>query len=407
MRVPVAMDVEGCLQLAEEFRRAAAEFERLAADAGRALAAAEVEDGAPRQLEELSGWCDEMARELRSRVERVVELDASPWGFLVTIRDGVAVSLLPGRELPGHLADAWPDSADGWRALAFARAGIDPERWDPAAGFAANRDTVAAVYDYYLDLYRRDDRLQWAAMGRLAGAPVWAGLEDLAVLEGLPGLYPAQTPWMERQLLEMQLAIFLDLAWQHEAFLAGGIEAMRAALDRSEIDEDTLEAWEHLEAGRVAAGTRLLVYREQRDVLQDDHYASWPEHARDLAWVTSAMASSPVPGGRSFWDVVPPTVTTMPRRSTSPLTPLTPVPGERSVPQLHEWDGARRVWIDDDMLGAFDRFVGGDDAGQVLATPVDQRAQEFRTTSIAELPADHLVDGPARWGHDLGRRFDR
>jgi hypothetical protein len=38
--------------------------------------------------------------------------------------------------------------------------GLDLDDWDPADGFEVNRETVLAVYDYYLDLHRLDDCLQ-------------------------------------------------------------------------------------------------------------------------------------------------------------------------------------------------------------------------------------------------------
>lgn len=397
MRGLVAFDIDACQQLASDLHRAAGEFEDLSLLVSRSLEAAELEDPAPRELLELGAWCDELGRHLAVRLDRVMELDASPLlGFLAWVRGGVAHAWLPGGDLPGHLQGRWPSSAEEWRELAFARAGIDPDRWRPQGGFAANRDTVAAVYDYYLDLYQRDHRLQWAAMGRLAGAPVWAGLEDLTLVDQMPGVYAAQAPWMERELLQMQRAIFEDLAWQHEAFLAGGVEAMRAAHDRGDIDDRTLLAWQHLDAGRLAQGTRLLVYREQNDVLQEDHYARWPDHAPHLAAVTSVMAASPIPDGEGFHDIVPPRIDSVSDATRSPLTPLAPVrsplPADVHVPQLHDWDGARRTWIDEDMLEAFERFAASDDRDTVLRTPVDVRAQEFR--NVLSVTAQRTMRDP-------------
>jgi hypothetical protein len=106
---------------------------------------------------------------------------------------------------------------------------------------------VRAVYAFYQHLWDGDHDLQWAGMAKLAGAPVYGGLEDLQVLSQLPrdqlvGLAEAGSPlagflvqcgtgearWYEAQFLQMQKNIYQDLGWQHDAYEHGGIDAIRS-----------------------------------------------------------------------------------------------------------------------------------------------------------------------------------
>lgn len=95
--------------------------------------------------------------------------------------------------------------------------------------------------------------------------------------------------------------------------------------------------------------------------------------------MTSRNGGSPVPGGRPFAEVVDPLV--------------------EGEPQLHDW-GHRRAWIDADMLPAVQRFLDRDDAAQVLATPVPERAEQFRHFGV-QLLEDQPVVPPTLPGRGL------
>lgn len=201
---------------------------------------------------------------------------------------------------------------------------------------------MVSVYDFYGDAYAADDDLQWAAMGRLAGAPVYAALQDLRTIQASRG-FPEQAPWLERKLLVMQQEIFEDLGWQHRAYLTGGIDALRAANRHGRLDAQNLETWEDIASGepdRVADGNRELLYREQFDVLQE-HYEEWPEKAPTLSFMTSRTAASPIPEGSSLDEAVPASMK------------FTPWP-RLSVAEIHDFDD-RWDWIggEDAMWGDY------------------------------------------------------
>lgn len=247
------------------------------------------------------------------------------------------------------------NTKESWQHLAHMKAGIDPATWDPEAGFDANHLTVLAVYDYYLGLYGRDGDLHWAALARLAGAPVYAGMLELGAPAAQAPPMGEASEWMRTQLMVMQQAIFDDLAWQHEAYLAGGLEALEAHVDTDYFNVVTFDAWQHIASGdpdRVAEGTRELVYREQDPVLQP-FYDEWREHAELHTVVTSANAQSPVPGGMPFREMV-------------------------AGGLVDVWDDHRKVWIDEDMLDALAAFLDDPGHGDVLAVPLAERITEFQ-----------------------------
>ena len=104
----------------------------------------------------------------------------------------------------------------------------------------------------------------------------------------------------------MQKDIFLDLAWQHEAYLKGGITEMKARLDASEIDDATYDAWKKVDDGiqqgnqnLIWAGNTELLKREQQIILAEGyaHLASIPFVAGVMSkQVTNAFDGGPFTG---------------------------------------------------------------------------------------------------------------
>lgn len=231
-----------------------------------------------------------------------------------------------------------------WQNRALESAGIDPAQWDPSKGFEHNRETVEKVYQYYTDLYNQDSNLRWAGMAKMAGGTVFGGLQkielaqqaerllpDLPDLPDLPNL--PNLPWglpdlpdlpdlpnlpnveaaaesalrleeTETTLLQMQKDIFMDLAWQHQAYVEGGLPALEAMHQRG-ADVD-IEAWRDIASGdenRVWSGNTVLLRREQEEVLAAgyDTLDNIPTTRLGL----SVLAESPVPGGRPFQIVNP------------------------------------------------------------------------------------------------------
>jgi hypothetical protein len=247
-------------------------------------------------------------------------------------------------------SQAWPDrvtspefiekvwvgqSKEAWTNKALAAAGIKPADWRPAARFRKNKPIFEKVYRYYTNLYLGDNRLKWAAMAKLAGGEVFRGFRDqivpseefgealssagrrddgaLSVGELLGGGYDLYAGSMDIILLQMQKAIFMDLAWQHEAFREGGIKALAAAKARGEIGDDLLAAWQDIDSGvtaRINAGNEVLLKREQLDVLQGGGTGGFYGQIQGIPdnnmipETMSEEARSPIPGGRAFADVV-------------------------------------------------------------------------------------------------------
>lgn len=66
------------------------------------------------------------------------------------------------------------------QASALKTAGMNPSSWDPQKGLTdVTRPQVEAVYQYYGNLYLNHSELQWTGMAKLAGAAVYAGMQDM------------------------------------------------------------------------------------------------------------------------------------------------------------------------------------------------------------------------------------
>jgi Domain of unknown function (DUF4157) len=224
-------------------------------------------------------------------------------------------------------------SKQAWTNKALASAGIKPDDWKPRLGFRRGKQIFDKVYAYYSSLYLADNRLKWAAMAKLAGGEVYRGFRDeivpaeelgedmakfskrddneLSVGEILGGIYQLYVSSMDVLLMQMQQAIFLDLAWQHQAYREGGIKALAAANARGELDHDALAAWQDIDSGdsgRVNRGNIALLRREQLHVLQGGGYYKQIQDIPDnnvIPETMSEQAKSPIPDGKPFAEVVP------------------------------------------------------------------------------------------------------
>jgi Protein of unknown function (DUF2515) len=233
-----------------------------------------------------------------------------------------------------RLEQLWSDQPrEVWTKKALAAAGIDPKQWVPRLGFKHNEPIFQKVYAYYASLYLADNRLKWAAMAKLAGGEVYRGYRDqilpnlkfgaflksgdhdkYTVLDLAGDAYQLYASTLDIRLLQMQKAIFLDLAWQHEAYREGRIRAIAAARRRGEIDDGLHKAWQDIDSGdpsRVNAGNKALLRREQFEVLQGGiggkGFYSLIQDIPDDDLIPEAMseeARSPVPGGKPFAAVV-------------------------------------------------------------------------------------------------------
>jgi len=271
-----------------------------------------------------------------------------------------------------------------WLNAALARAGIDRSRWRPADGVDANRATIEAVYRYYGALGVEHPELQWAGMASLIGPAFYAGFMDVALLRLTGG-----DVFYETTFLTMQKKIFEDQATMHEAFLAGGADAIAELHDARILDSATLEAWRRIAAGRLEDGNRTLLLREQRDII-DRFYVQMLDRRQPAGSVFTylmTLAGAPsVPGGRGYPERYPLTL------GLGRLRLRTPLANGNIAIFANRW-----ALIEDDTLPAYRAFVRDHlaEARSLMGASVARRALPFRVLARAGLILRAAV---TRWG---------
>jgi uncharacterized protein YukE len=311
-----------------------------------------------------------------------------------------------------------------WRAFAYHRAGIGDE-WNPALGFEHNRPWIDASYAYYGELFRGDRDFQWAGMANLVAPTFYAGFQDMAAMRhggeaadefteealerafgDLPGpaddaarewlpttgsVLASEAGYYETTFLDMQKQIFDDLVWQHEAYTIGGMALMTSLHRRGTLEDEPLEAWHAIDRGDVAGGNELLLYREQRQIIQDEYSAMRGHHGPVGEGVTRLMTwvgDSPIEGGTAYRDLYHrdvPLPTPYPHDPSIPFVgsldvPLVPDPIELRIPEgnIASFDDRWR-WIDDDMLPAYQDLLAQPGRVEAITTqPVAERAEDRR-----------------------------
>ncbi|GAA5521935.1 DUF4157 domain-containing protein [Aliifodinibius salicampi] len=199
-----------------------------------------------------------------------------------------------------------------WLRRALARAEITMSDWEPSEGFETNRETVMNVYAYYEYLYQTDSDLLWAGMAKLAGGTVFGAMEQAQSAQRMARAVPQVAPiadYYSNRLMELLLAmqkdIFLDLGWQHQAYIERGLECLESIMAGDNIP---IEAWRDIasgESGRVSEGNQALLRREQEEILPPyyDEIQDIPD-MDILPQAMSLLSQSPIPSGRSFDEVV-------------------------------------------------------------------------------------------------------
>ncbi len=302
-----------------------------------------------------------------------------------------------------------------WQELAMQHAGIDLAAWEPSRGFVANRSIVSAGYDYYRRMQLANPNLLWSGMAFGIGPTFVAGMADVAAFNGyvdsmqsrvdsLPapirdaihgaiqvvaGKPILVTRDLETKLLKMQQSIFLDQAMQHEAFLGGGMTAIRELGTSGAIDEHAVDAWRQLDDGArtgdaalVDAGNRELLRREQMQVVARDY-----DDIRSLTAISpivtkliTTVGRPAIPGSRSAGDVFPTRV----GRVTIP------------VPSI-DVSRADQRWalIERDTWPAYQSLVHQHpgDFQRMLATSLDQRIADGKFRHLPDRPSTFDVLG--------------
>jgi hypothetical protein len=268
-----------------------------------------------------------------------------------------------------------------------------------------NRRTIEAVYAYYGRLYLIDARLEWAGMANLIGPSFYAGFEDVGFLpdqtrrllrsvgraagsgkrwllrqEAVEGPVVADLGFFETTFLTMQRKIFEDQALMHEAYLGGGLDAIRALGGAGIIDAATARAWEQIDTGEpdaVRAGNRTLLFREQYEII-DRFYIEMSRHRPPsglLFTYALTLAGSPaIPGAMTYPAVFPYTLAArLPRHTWVALR--TPLPAGNLAVFANRWQ-----LIERNTLPAYQHLITGENAElrELIERPIAERTRRFR-----------------------------
>ncbi len=162
----------------------------------------------------------------------------------------------------------------------------------------------------------------WAGLAKRAGVAAYAGLSDAqngraGVAIGTFGIVDvAALKRIQEILLQANLVIFEDLAYQFVAYRSSGIRSMEYLNSVSDIAPEAWTAWQKIDQGilndevaLVAAGNKELLEREQNIILERT-YLDLDEMnvlfgTTSVSWLFSVLAKNPVIGGPRFTDVVP------------------------------------------------------------------------------------------------------
>jgi len=296
-----------------------------------------------------------------------------------------------------------------WLGCAFRNARIEASHWDPTRGVDANRRTIECVYEYYGRLFLDDARLEWAGMANMIGPSFYAGFLDVGFLPDqsrriledvrhpvtagrrhvgrlfrrdarIEELVVGDLGFFETTFLTMQRKIFEDQALMHEAYLGGGLEAIRALELAGIIDGATGRAWEQIDGGdpaQVREGNRTLLYREQHDII-DRFYVDMREHSppsgRAFTYLLTLAGTPAVPGAKSYCDVFPLTLSApTPRRARVALR--TPFAAGNLALFTNRWK-----LIESDTLPVYQRLIAehGAQAHALIERSIAQRTGRFR-----------------------------
>jgi hypothetical protein len=195
---------------------------------------------------------------------------------------------------------------DSLTVTALSKASIKRDSWDPEQGFGANRPTIVNLYEYYKNSYiAAPDRFLWAGLGRMAGGAVLGGLDFLVNSEPDPDFLTCAMVLIGKQ-------IFLDLAWQHEAFLVDSQQAITLGHEhdaRFPAKESYETAWTKIASetpADIATGNKMLLANEQFTIIQPlyDAIKSNPDSG-DTFSHTRAFTSNVHPYHRDFSTAFP------------------------------------------------------------------------------------------------------
>jgi|SRR5665213_985508 len=281
----------------------------------------------------------------------ITNSDGSVWGeTMVTAPAGASVDITPqALNVPNYLFDngytQLRKTKEDWQAQVQQEINADSqvtvENYLAGNGFLANKNNLQAVFNFYGKLFTNNPtEFYWAGLAKLVGAPVYAGLSDAEYAKtGLLGVGLAsggliteilttdylapKVSQFQTNLIQMNIDIYSDMAWQFEAYETEGLDAFKVidAVDatHSIVDIDT---WEEIDDGiqnddvvEIQDGNQLLAFREQNVTVAQDYqklqsllpntgiFSS--SYTNTTGFVVSYLGQNPIVGGPSFWNFEP------------------------------------------------------------------------------------------------------
>lgn len=144
----------------------------------------------------------------------------------------------------------------------------------------------------------------WAGLGRMAGGAVTGGLQKAAFL------FQDQT-FTTKAMVLIGKAIFLDMAWQHEIFLADQQLAINMALEndaRYHPIKSYAEDWKNIacqDQDKISEGNKMLLEIEQYNIIQPIYDKITEIGGPTVHHIVTALSSNIHPYHRPFLFVIP------------------------------------------------------------------------------------------------------
>lgn len=196
-----------------------------------------------------------------------------------------------------------------WESLALNNINFN-DRWEVNEVLMRNRKITAA---YGRMFQRKPDVYVWCGLAafasNLAGQSMAATASALSLTSIVDTIMSYDITFGETNASKVSKqtifvlgkgnkVIYTDMMWQHLAYDSGGIEEMREANKRSELDPRLLEAWEDVNCGQekndpdlIFSGAAKMARYEQEVILQE--VIRGYEKLMDA---TGGLAMSPIPG---------------------------------------------------------------------------------------------------------------
>lgn len=168
-----------------------------------------------------------------------------------------------------------------YTSLAYQKAGIAEQDWQPAKGFRHNREVLHRLYYYYQQLYfGAPQAFLWAGLARLTGGQVLFGMNNLVRMAKDPCA-------LSCGITTVAKAIFENLAWQHELFLHDPkmLLAVCSAL-KEPAAFPFADCWRTVmkgDAESISEGNKMLLRNEQLNTIQP-HYNSIKQDPYSARW---------------------------------------------------------------------------------------------------------------------------